>query len=517
MATTKAPRKKKEKIKRPDLKIGIKDFGPIAEGEIELKPLTVFIGPNNSGKSYAAMLIHSIFESYSPASLGGAPFFAVENLFSNIENNKILKEVLSELEGRLNNLKIVNELQVPNEITLPEEITQKIAFEGFKEIYEKRLSNAIEDSYACQLSDLIMFGKENFSLNIQFNSCSVKLLCKDGKLNVGEFPQSNTCVNAIIKISEGFDHVKREKIEGREFLIEVDGKPIVGWLWNNDKGFIPSQAIGQLSEFLQFRMLQEFMFPCYYLPAARSGILQGHRALAAGIIRKAKYSGIERQQEIPKFPGVVSDFISSILELRESKGTFNRFTHQLEDELIKGSIDVRFKDKETYPEIRYKFHGVEIPLHRSSSSVTELAPIFLYLKYIVKRGNILIIEEPEAHLHPGNIRILAKYLVRLVKKGVNVLITTHNEYLLEQLDNLVMLSSIDPKERVERYGYEKGDFLKHTDFAVYEFHYDQNTGTSKIEKARLTKKDGVSQDEFVKVFEELYEETDKLRRDLSDE
>jgi len=33
----------------------------------------------------------------------------------------------------------------------------------------------------------------------------------------------------------------------------------------------------------------------------------------------------------------------------------------------------------------------------------------------------------------------------------------------------------------------------------------------------LTKKDGVSQDEFVKVFEELYEETGKLRRDLSDE
>ena len=63
MATTKTPRKK-EKTKRLDLKVGMKDFGPISEGEIELKPLTVFIGPNNSGKSYVAMLIYSIFNSY---------------------------------------------------------------------------------------------------------------------------------------------------------------------------------------------------------------------------------------------------------------------------------------------------------------------------------------------------------------------------------------------------------------------------------------------------------------------
>ena len=45
-------------------KIEIKDFGPICKGEIELKPLTIFIGPNNSGKSYAAMLIHSLYRSY---------------------------------------------------------------------------------------------------------------------------------------------------------------------------------------------------------------------------------------------------------------------------------------------------------------------------------------------------------------------------------------------------------------------------------------------------------------------
>ena len=41
-------------------RIEVKDFGPIAEGAVDLKPLTVFIGPNNSGKSYMALLVYAL-------------------------------------------------------------------------------------------------------------------------------------------------------------------------------------------------------------------------------------------------------------------------------------------------------------------------------------------------------------------------------------------------------------------------------------------------------------------------
>jgi len=58
--------------KKIALAVEAKDFGPISDGKITLKPLTLFIGPNNSGKSYAAMLVHSIFESYTPTASGEA-------------------------------------------------------------------------------------------------------------------------------------------------------------------------------------------------------------------------------------------------------------------------------------------------------------------------------------------------------------------------------------------------------------------------------------------------------------
>ena len=39
------------------LTISVKNFGPIAEGSVDLKPLTIFVGPSNTGKSYMATAV----------------------------------------------------------------------------------------------------------------------------------------------------------------------------------------------------------------------------------------------------------------------------------------------------------------------------------------------------------------------------------------------------------------------------------------------------------------------------
>jgi len=43
-----------------EARLGVVNFGPISKGEIYIKPLTVFVGPNGTGKSYAARLYYAL-------------------------------------------------------------------------------------------------------------------------------------------------------------------------------------------------------------------------------------------------------------------------------------------------------------------------------------------------------------------------------------------------------------------------------------------------------------------------
>lgn len=41
----------------------IENFGPITKGSLTINPLTIFVGKNNTGKSYTAMLYYSLIRS----------------------------------------------------------------------------------------------------------------------------------------------------------------------------------------------------------------------------------------------------------------------------------------------------------------------------------------------------------------------------------------------------------------------------------------------------------------------
>ena len=75
--------------------------------------------------------------------------------------------------------------------------------------------------------------------------------------------------------------------------------------------------------------------------------------------------------------------------------------------------------------------------------VSELAPLVLLLRSRIKPGDTLIIEEPEAHLHPGAQADIAVILARLVRAGVKVIITTHSDWLLQEIGNLILEGLID--------------------------------------------------------------------------
>ena len=82
--------------------------------------------------------------------------------------------------------------------------------------------------------------------------------------------------------------------------------------------------------------------------------------------------------------------------------------------------------------------------------VSELAPMVLHLRHMIEPGNVLIVEEPESHLHPATQVAFTRQLAALVEAGIRVIVTTHSEWLLEKLANIGRCSELPRTERGDR-------------------------------------------------------------------
>ncbi len=143
--------------------------------------------------------------------------------------------------------------------------------------------------------------------------------------------------------------------------------------------------------------------------------------------------------------------------------------------------------------------GVSHALSAAPSGVREALPIALTLAW--GKSLDVVIEEPEAHLHPAAVRALARVVARAVNKGKRVLITTHSDALVASINNLVMLSSNPQKARA--LGYEDLDLLNPGKLGAYA---TKRVG-SVVEVQKLdVDESGMDERELAEVLEELANE-----------
>ena len=177
------------------------------------------------------------------------------------------------------------------------------------------------------------------------------------------------------------------------------------------------------------------------------------------------------------------DFLQLIVRFEPNKNPKHAdIISFIESEMTNGSINVK---KEFVPVIKYKptNSNKELPLFVASSVVSEVSPILLTLKSNIN-FNAIIIEEPEAHLHPELQQKMAQIIIRLMNSGVPVWITTHSETILQHINNMIKLKkNKKSRELCEEYSYKEADLVDINNIQMYQFSTNEKQRTI-IEKLK---------------------------------
>ncbi len=163
------------------------------------------------------------------------------------------------------------------------------------------------------------------------------------------------------------------------------------------------------------------------------------------------------------------DFMGQLQDVAKSKSFIAKEHPEiLEDfaDIVGGKYVITQNDQLYYTP---KGTRSKLTMVESSSSARALLDLSFYLHCAAEKGDLLMVDEPELSLHPENQRRIARLFARLVNIGVKVFITTHSDYIIKELNTLIMLNHDKPylKRIAEENGYQEDELINVDQVKVY--------------------------------------------------
>ena len=407
------------------MKIKVKNLGTLREAEFTLGDLTIICGGNNTGKTYATYALFGFLYTWR------------QMLSIQINDGKI-EELLTDGVIRIDIQEYIKE---------SEHIVIKAC---------ERYTQELPKIFAAPID---RFKHTEFNISLEIKTENIKLKNK--------FDQKMGSANA-----ELFSITKSE--ESTELVVTL--------LVEKDKVKIPYEFI----KFLIANAIKDIIFAQFF---PRPFIASAERTGAAIFRKELNFAKNRLLEEIGQADENIDtmelllkeydDYALPIktnvdftrkLETIVKKNSFitDEYPDLLADftDIIGGEYTVTRNDELYYVP---KGKKVKLSMDESSSAVRSLLDIGFYLKHEAQHGDLLMVDEPELNLHPENQRRVARLFARLVNVGIKVFITTHSDYIVKEMNTLIMLNHDKPHlQRIaEQEGYRPEELITAEKIKVY--------------------------------------------------
>lgn len=463
------------------MKIEFRNLGAIEKGIIDLKKLNIFCGQNNTGKTYINYLIYTILE-------------VIKDIEIPIKKDFLKEYTPEKKEIILDFTKFIKEEDIKKILSFIEnEIKEKLpqTFSVDKEFF-KNFQIEFKDGYLEKIKELEKLEKQMF-----FWATSNNMKCV--------FEKKKNSKDLIIKLNTEFSIPKEEMFIFYHYTGEIKG---------NELEHI-NRAI--------FKFLIKILFPINLIvtfPAERSSLaifykellLKSYNLLDSLMRDENDFEKIKSL--ISKYPKPLNSYINFLNKLtseslKENKGIFFEIAQKIEDKILNGKYQLD-NDKIIYDN---KNREKKLELYTTSSLVKTIVGITFYLKYMARKYDYFLIDEPELNLHPSNQRQLARIFAMMINNGIKVVMTTHSPYIMNEFNNLIMLGKISDEERkaeiMSKYKISEDEILNDSDISSYLI---INNQTEEMKKTDY----GLEIDTFNEVIDEMNNLNDEIYSAIED-
>lgn len=397
----------------------MEDFGKIRKAKIDISPLTLFVGDNNSGKSYLLSLVWGVYAAENES----AVFQGLEELLEE-DYAQAYEDMLGLVRNAGEGLN--QEIKIRSQVLV--EMLNKLLARN-----KDKFVTGLFNSEQMTIGKLAVTVEPEFEVTIegQKSESLVTFYCKEGSFGTG-FPG-------------------RRMEENAGFMARILLTDMLLWLFKGDAAF--------------------HSFSTVYLPATRTGFM-----LAKNVINKVgrqiayDVSGSRDKEDIQPFTKPIIHFLDMMEGLSlEHETEYGDIVAWMETSMAHGKV--QYGSELNGREIRYLPDGSEqsLPLRTTSAVVTELTPLLLLLKY--RRSlEAICYEEPEMCLHPRLQQEMGKLLARLVNHGLCMVATTHSDIIVQHINNMCRLKEMAaPGELLEKLGLIEDDMIRLQDVSIYQF------------------------------------------------